>query len=628
LASGTFPVGMMRPFPLSAVVGQEKVKTALLCALASDSINAVLIMGSVGTAKSTLARALDGVVPGRRIVNLPLNATEEQIIGGLDLEAALTTGAKRSLSSVLDRADGNILYVDGINLLPERLVHLIMDASTERRALVEREGVSCISECRFLLIGTMDPEEGELSPHLMDRFDICVGVEMADGIEERMEILRRRLRYDSDPAGLLEEYEQSEEELRRNVLAAREKTPYVLIPPGHYDAIARLCQDLGVQGHRGDIALARTVSALAALHGHDQITLEDLKEAVPLCLEHRRRDQSLEEPPSPPEASPPPSAEDQEPNEGERPPERPEEPTEHDAPDDNMPPPPSNGKMDDKVFSVGSPFAVVDYLGEDRQRKAQTSAHGRRDRIITSDRSGRYTSFRMPQGRLHDLAFDASIRAAAPYQSSRHRNGLAVALEMSDLREKVRERKRGTRILFLVDASGSMGAQQRMVAVKGAILALLKDAYQKRDEVGMVSFRKDSAEVNLPMTRSVYMASRKLEEMPTGGRTPLVQGLAKGCEILRKDASPRSGCDPVMVILTDGRANVTMNGGKPVQEALEFARKAAGTGIRFVVVDTGTGIPRLDLAQRLCMALEGTYFRLEELDANYLASSVKAIVGR
>lgn len=617
---------MMKTFPLSAVVGQENVKKALLCALASDSINAVLITGPVGTAKSTLARAIDGLVPGRRLVNLPLNATEEQIIGGLDMEAALTTGTRRSLSSILSRADGNILYIDGINLLPELLIHMIMDASTEHRAFVEREGVSCVSECRFLLVGTMDPEEGELSSHLMDRFDICVSVTAANDVEERVEILRRGLKFDSDPVKFHEEFEKSEEELRSMVLAAREKTPYVLIPPGHYDAIARLCQDLGVEGHRGDIALTRTVSALAALHGHDQITLEDLKEAVPLCLEHRRRDPQPKEQPPPPESSSPPSPEDQRQDYGKRPSERPNNPMDQNLPDD-MPPSPSNGKMEDKVFSVGSPFTVIDWIGEDRQRKARTSAHGRRDRVVSSDRSGRYTSFRIPQGRPHDLAFDASIRAAAPYQSSRHRNGLAVALEMSDLREKVRERKKGTRILFLVDASGSMGAQQRMVAVKGAILALLKDAYQKRDEVGMVSFRKDAADVTLPMTRSVLLASRKLEELPTGGRTPLVHGLVKGCEVLMNDASPRSGCDPVMIILTDGRANVSMNGGKPVQEALEFARKVAGTGIRFVVVDTGMAFPRLDLALRLSMALEGTYFKLEELDANHLASSVKMITG-
>jgi len=234
----------------------------------------------------------------------------------------------------------------------------------------------------------------------------------------------------------------------------------------------------------------------------------------------------------------------------------------------------------------------------------------------------------MPQGRVRDLAFDASIRAAAPYQRSRYRNGLAVVLDPADLREKVRERKRGTRVLFLVDASGSMGAHQRMVAVKGAILALLQDAYQKRDEVGMIAFRKNDAELMLPLTRSVHLAAKKLEQMPTGGRTPLALGLSKGFELLTKDRSCGVRDRPVMVILTDGRANVAMGEGDPFQEALSMAHRMASSGIRFVVVDTGTSIPRLDRALRLCRALEGTYFRLEELDAGYLAASVRAVMGR
>lgn len=293
-----------------------------------------------------------------------------------------------------------------------------------------------------------------------------------------------------------------------------------------------------------------------------------------------------------------------------------------------VPPSRQDASVKDQVFSVGRSFVVIDYLGDEKRMKSRTSGHGRRDRTITSDRSGRYTRFQIPQGRIRDLAFDASIRAAAPYQRTRYRNGLAVVLDPSDLREKVRERKRGTRVLFLVDGSGSMGAHQRMVAVKGAILALLQDAYQKRDEVGMIAFRKNDAEVMLPLTRSVDLAYRKLEQMPTGGRTPLALGLSKGYELLLRDRSCGPWDRPVMVILTDGRANVPMGDGDAFQEALSMAQKMAGSGIRFVVVDTGSSLPRMDRAIRLCKALEGTYFQLEELDAGYLASSVRAIMRR
>lgn len=616
---------MRHGYPFTAVVGQDTVKRAVLCALASDSVNAVLIRGPAGTAKTTIARALDGLVPGSKVITLPLNATEEQIVGGMDLEAALMSGEKKAQAGLLARADGNILYVDGINLLPERLVHTVLDASCQKRNLVEREGISWSHECRFLLVGTMDPQEGELSPHLMDRFDICVSVSSIDRIEERMEILRRGLRYERDPSTFQNHYRSSEEEVGRSVLKARGRVPYVIIPPGHYDAIAKLCHDLGVEGHRGDIALARTASALAALKGRDQVILDDLQEAVPLCLEHRRNDRAPENAPPPPGGQ----------NDGPEPPsdERPGEEKEDRGEDRASPPPvdapspssPSSTGSREQVFAVGRSFMVVDYIGDGGKRRKDTSGHGRRDRTITSDRSGRYTRFRVPQGPVRDIAFDASIRAAAPYQRSRPRGDLAVALDMQDLREKVRERKQGTKILFLVDASGSMGARQRMTAVKGAVLALLQDAYQKRDQVGMMAFRKDSADLVLPLTRSVHLAGRKLEQLPTGGRTPLALGLYKGYELLLKD-SPRER--PVMVIMTDGRANVPLGGGEPFQDALAVAGKMAGSGIRFIVVDTGATLPRLDLALRLCGALEGTYFRLEELDADYLASSVRAVMRR
>ena len=521
------------------------MKKAILCGLVSNSINAILLRGPAGTAKTTLARAMDGLVQGQRVVNLPLNSTEDQIVGGLDFEAALRTGEKKALPGILHRADGNILYIDGINLLPERLVHLVLDAGNRQINLVEREGVSWKHECRFLLIGTMDPEEGELSSHMMDRFDICVTVSASDSVEERMEVLRRGLRYEKEPIDFLKEFLADEEELRTSVRMARERAPYMIIPSGHLDAIAELCRDLGVEGHRGDIALARTASALAALEGRDQVILEDLQEAVPLCLEHRRNDPPQEQA----DETPPPPRQNDEPSPS-QPPEREDKEDDQRPPSEEMEPPVPPSRQDasvkDQVFSVGRSFVVIDYLGDEKRMKSRTSGHGRRDRTITSDRSGRYTRFQIPQGRIRDLAFDASIRAAAPYQRTRYRNGLAVVLDPSDLREKVRERKRGTRVLFLVDGSGSMGAHQRMVAVKGAILALLQDAYQKRDEVGMIAFRKNDAEVMLPLTRSVDLAYRKLEQMPTGGRTPLALGLSKGYELLLRDRSCGPWDRPVM----------------------------------------------------------------------------------
>ena len=300
MASGTVYGKVGTSFPFAAVVGQPKVKKALECALVSKRIGSVLLMGPAGTAKTTMVRALDGLVPDVKIINLPLNATEEQIVGGLDLEAALKDGRKEALPGLLQRASGNILYVDDINLLSERLIYDIMEVALRKQSIVEREGISLCQECDFLLIGTMDPEEGMLSQHLLDRFDLCVSMSRLDDVEERMEILRRGLSYEFDPILFSNRYQESMDKMRDDIKKAQEKAQCVFIPNGLLDMIARLCQDLGVQGHRGDIALAKTAMSIAALNDRDQVILSDLEEAAPLCLEHRRHDSSDPKPPEPP----------------------------------------------------------------------------------------------------------------------------------------------------------------------------------------------------------------------------------------------------------------------------------------------------------------------------------------
>lgn len=626
MASGTVHGKVGTSFPFAAVVGQPKVKRALECALVSKRIGSVLLMGPAGTAKTTMVRALDGLVPDVKIINLPLNATEEQIVGGLDLEAALKDGRKEALPGLLQRASGNILYVDDINLLSERLIYDIMEVALRKQSIVEREGISLCQECDFLLIGTMDPEEGMLSQHLLDRFDLCVSMSRLDDVEERMEILRRGLSYEFDPILFSNRYQESMDKMRDDIKKAQEKAQCVFIPNGLLDMIARLCQDLGVQGHRGDIALAKTAMSIAALNDRDQVILSDLEEAAPLCLEHRRHDSSDPKPPEPPKNRPDESNEDNDQKHDPGPQAQDDQPK--DSPSPPAPPQKNQERSpdEDQIFDIGRSFVAIDYMPQSRGRMETSKGSGRRDVITTMDGSGRYTTFRKPHGHVQDLALDATIRAAAPYQRSRHRDGLAIVLEPSDLLEKVRKRKRGSSILFLVDASGSMGAHQRMTMVKGAILALLKDAYQKRDEVGMMAFRKDNAELLLPLTRSVNLAYDKLERLPTGGKTPLALGLTKGFECLTRRSYNGQKSKPTMVVITDGKANMPMSCGDPFTEALEVARRMAESSLRFVVVDTGTGFPYIDRALRLSQALGGTYFRLEQLDSRCLTRSLRATI--
>jgi magnesium chelatase subunit D len=280
--------------------------------------------------------------------------------------------------------------------------------------------------------------------------------------------------------------------------------------------------------------------------------------------------------------------------------------------------------LKEEVFSIGDVFDVIDYLAQNEKVPTKNKS-GRRSKSRSDKLSGRCIGYMIPKGRITDIALSASIRAAAPYQMARDHSKLAVVLRKEDLREKVRERKEGNRILFMVDGSGSIGAQKRMVAVKGAIMSLLRDAYQKRDEIGMAVFRKDSAEEILPMTKSVLRAYKMLEEVPTGGRTPLIHALLKGYDILK--ISVTNAVHPVMIILTDGRVNVPYTEGKnPLEELFESAESLSESGIRFIVVDTEHGKLRFGLALELCRALRGTYLHLEELNADYLEHSVKMAI--
>jgi len=600
---------MMAPtFPFSGVVGNERVKKGLLAALVSPDVTGVLIRGGPGTAKTTLVRGMAGLVPGVDIVNLPLNVTEEQMTGSLDLEGALTQGEVRYLPGLLRRAQGHILYADEINLLPEKMVHLMTQSCDvgDGPEGNPREARS------FLLIGTMDPDEGELSSHLMDRFDMVLDVTETNDAEIRKEILRRVLEFSLERSVSIDRFSSEEDRLRQRISEARDLLKYVTLAPGHIETIAQLARDLGIEGSRGGIAVARTAKALAALEGREEVILDDVKMAATLCLAHRRRidrDQGEEEPVA--EDSP-----------ASRPVDR--EQTQTTAGE--------SGGMEvtgpsapDRVIPIGTGPDLADIFVPGRTTARPIhSQEGKRGRVISDRRRGRYIASRMPTGRPQDLALDATLRAAAPFQGSRERGELAVSILPSDLREKVRMSKSGSTIIFLVDASGSMGVKERMATVKGTVLTILTDAYRKRDSVGLVIFHRNTADVLLQPTRSVHAAYKKLREIPTGGRTPLALGLIKANDLLCSCRPLGKRQERSLVVISDGRANVPLAGGDPFNEALDIAREISRTTVRTVVVDTGTGMPRIDRGERLARALGGSYLRLEEMSSAQLARTIRA----
>ncbi|MFE2282073.1 putative cobaltochelatase [Streptomyces sp. NPDC059454] len=663
---------MTTPFPFTAVVGQDDLRLALLLNAVSPAVGGVLVRGEKGTAKSTAVRALSAllpevaVVPGcrfscdpsapdpacpdgphesgggaarpARMVELPVGASEDRLVGALDIERALAEGVKAFEPGLLAQAHRGILYVDEVNLLHDHLVDLLLDAAAMGASYVEREGVSVRHAARFLLVGTMNPEEGELRPQLLDRFGLTVEVTASREPDQRVEVVRRRLAYDDDPTGFAARWAEEEAAVRARIVAARELLPSVRLGDGALRQIAATCAAFEVDGMRADIVMARTATALAAWAGRTDVLAEDVRQAALLALPHRRRrnpfdapgldedklDETLEEfggdddPDTDPDG--PDGGGGQPPAEG---PESPEGGGDAEAPAEageagEAGQPAGAGSGERSPVGAAEPFRTkvlsVPGIGQ--------GTAGRRSRARTEH--GRTTGARRPNGALTKLHLAATVQAAAPHQRARGRSGPGLVVRRDDLRQAVREGREGNLVLFVVDASGSMAARQRMGAVKGAVVSLLLDAYQRRDKVGLVTFRGSAADVALPPTSSVDAAAARLESLPTGGRTPLAAGLLKAHDVLRVERLRDPARRALVVVVTDGRAT---GGPEPVALASRAARLFAAEGVASVVVDCESGPVRLGLAGRLAGELGGSAVTLDELRADSIAGLVRDVQG-
>ncbi|MFI0819975.1 putative cobaltochelatase [Streptomyces sp. NPDC021098] len=711
-------------YPFTAVVGMDDMRLALLLNAVSPAVGGVLVRGEKGTAKSTAVRALSTllppveVVPGcrfscdpaapdpgcpdgphettggdarpARMVELPVGASEDRLVGSLDIERALSDGVKAFEPGLLADAHRGVLYVDEVNLLHDHLIDLLLDAAAMGASYVEREGVSVRHAARFLLVGTMNPEEGELRPQLLDRFGLTVEVTASRDTEERVEVVRRRLAYDEDPAGFAARWAREEGELRERIAAARALLPAVRLGDRALRQIAAVCAAFEVDGMRADIVTARTATALAAWAGRTDVRTEDVRQAALLSLPHRRRrapfdapgldedklDEVLrqfeDEEPEPPEPDQDPSASGDDPDDDPEGPGggggsdggdgpdgpgggRPQDGGQEQAPPPGGPEPsipeqrspepessadaaPAESASEEGGGARGSggERAAVGAAEPFRTRRLDVpglgeGAAGRRSRARTAH--GRTAGARRPQGTLTSLHLAATVRAAAPHQHSRGRRGPGLLVRRDDLREAVREGREGNLVLFVVDASGSMAARKRMGAIKGAVLSLLLDAYQRRDKVGLITFRGSGAELALPPTSSVDAAAARLEQLPTGGRTPLAAGLLKAREVLRVERLRDPSRRPLLVVVTDGRATEAKKaagaagsgGATPVDRAASAARLLAGDGVASVVVDCESGPVRLGLAGALARDLRGTPVTLDELRADSVTALVRDV---
>ena len=644
----------MSIYPFTAVVGHEDVKACLLYSLVNPRVGGVLISGDCGTGKTTLVRGMADLVNDMRIVELPLGATEDRLLGSLDFHTAITKGEKRLEPGLLKSADGNILYVDEINLLAAHMTNTLLEAASGGVMRIEREGISCCYDSRFVLIGTMNPREGALRAQLLDRFGLCVivsghgennGQNDAGDLKRRAEIISRRMEFEHDPAAFRARFASATEPLALRVSEARRILPEVRMDDIIVQTAAAAAASVNCAGHRAEITLIEAARACAALSGRRKISINDLKAVSSFALVHRAR----------PEAGKAQSGKEQAPEEPEQTAEkhktlrrprllrqaRPDDngfeessETETDTDADSADSVSSYGGSGSDtgngralaaslVYPPGEIFEIKKWKDPGLLRKASGTS-GRRFRSLSANRTGRYISSR-PQRDRHDMdiAMDATIRTAAVHQHSRKHGGLALVIESPDIRIKVRESSSGSCILFAVDASASIGARKRMYDVKAAVLSMLGVSYQKRDSIGLISFRKGCAELVLDITRSVHLAQKRLRELPCGGNTPLAAGIDLARRTLVTHRLKYPDMPSTMVLITDGRATCSdIPGTDPFEAARRAADRFARSGFGSIILDTEKGMVRFNLCAALNELLGGTLLNLDDLESEGITAAI------
>jgi magnesium chelatase subunit D len=605
----------VKPYPFSAIVGQDQLRLALLLCAVRPQIGGALIRGEKGTAKSTAVRGLAALL-GAGLVEMPLGATEDRVIGSLDLQRVLRDGEHAFSPGLLSRAHGGVLYVDEVNLLHDHLVDVLLDAAAMGRVHVERDGISHSHEARFVLIGTMNPEEGELRPQLLDRFGLTVDVHASRDVDVRVQVIRRRMAYEGDPDAFAERYADADAELARRIAAARALVDDVVLPDDELRRIAALCAAFGVDGMRADLVVARTAAAHAAWRGVDTVEEPDIRVAAELALPHRRRRDPFDDPgidrdqldealaragaddPQPdPDPDPPgggQSANDPASQSNSRSP-RPQSPTRPSAP-------PS------QTFRTRA--LTVPGVGEGAPGR-RSRARNASGRVVAAAEAGDTSPGAHGLHLFATLLSAAESAAAGPLRPG-----------PDDVRRAIREGREGNLVIFVVDASGSMAARDRMAAVTGATLSLLRDAYQRRDKVAVITFRQLEARLLLPPTSSAHIAGRRLARFDTGGKTPLAEGLLAARELIVRERARDRARRPLVVVLTDGRATA---GPDPLGRSRIAAARLLAEGAAAVVVDCETSHVRLGLAGQLARQLGAPAVRLGALHADYLTRAVRRV---